>query len=210
MAEAAVAEASREERVEKLSSDDAKAPELDDKSKQLLQAAVEFLKNPQVAKAPMSAKIQYLHTKLKLGAAGVKLAVGMVYGPQAAEIVEKTLQKAAVDAAGLSTPAPAPAPTVPAPVKPWEKNRAKFGPSHLTTISAVQKKVEGEADEWRAVLRDALKHIVTIVDFVPFNAAFATRDEQGEVKEKIGELIEMLDILKEDAESLGARYNQGQ
>ena len=73
MAEAAVAEASREGRVEKLSSDDAKAPELDDKSKQLLQAAVEFLKNPQVAKAPMSSKIQYLHTKLKLGAAGVKL-----------------------------------------------------------------------------------------------------------------------------------------
>ena len=114
----------------------------------------------------------------------------------AAHIVEKTLTKAAVEAAGIKVPsvpaaAPAPAPT-PAPRKPWEKNRAKFGPTHLTGLSAVMEKVQGEADEWRAVLRDALKHVMTIIDFVPFNAEFATREDQGKVKESIAEFLEML------------------
>ena len=53
---------------------------LDEESKKQLQAAVDFLREPQVQKAPMSAKINYLHQKLKLGAAGIKVAVGMVYG----------------------------------------------------------------------------------------------------------------------------------
>ena len=114
----------------------------------------------------------------------------------AANIVEKTLTKAAVEAAGIRVPsttaaAPAPAPT-PAPRKPWEKNRAKFGPTHLTGLSAVMEKVQGEADEWRGVLRDALKHVMTIIDFVPFNAEFATREDQGKVKESIAEFLEML------------------
>ena len=53
-------------------------------------------------------------------------------------------------------------------------------------------KVQGDADEWRAVLGDALKHVTTIIDFVPFNAKFATREEQGKVKESIAEFLEML------------------
>ena len=111
--------------------------------------------------------------------------------------MEKTLTKAAIEAAGIKVPpapapGPAPAPAAPPPRKPWEKNRTKFGPTHLTVLSAVTEKVQGEADEWRAVLRDALKHVVTIVDFVPFNAQFATREEQGRVKESIVEFIEML------------------
>eukprot|EP01044_Picomonas_judraskeda_P003438 COSAG03_NODE_283_length_9462_cov_3.269038_1_plen_193_part_00 len=53
---------------------------LDDEGKRLLQAAVDFLREPQVQKAPMSAKINYLHQKLKLGSAGIKVAVGLVYG----------------------------------------------------------------------------------------------------------------------------------
>ena len=84
-----------------------------------------------------------------------------------------------------------PAPT-PAPRKPWEKNRAKFGPTHLTALNTVIEKVQGDADEWRAVLGDALKHVTTIIDFVPFNAKFATREEQGKVKESIAEFLEML------------------
>jgi hypothetical protein len=113
---------------------------VDDKSKELLQAAIDFLRNPDVAKAPMSAKINYLHQKLHLGSAGIKVAVGMVYGrasprstaahrsvapsrllrsrsqcvpraEAAAAIVEKTLTKAAVEAAGVKLPPPAaPAP----------------------------------------------------------------------------------------------------
>lgn len=55
-------------------------PALDEQSKQQIQAAVDFLRNPEVQQAPMSAKINYLHQKLKLGAAGIKVAVGMVYG----------------------------------------------------------------------------------------------------------------------------------
>ena len=123
----------------------------------------------------------------------------------ASAIVEKTLTKAAVEAAGVKipapAPAPAPAPSAPPPRKPWEKNRTKFGPTHLTVLTTVEEKVKGEADEWRAVLKDALKHVVTIIDFVPFNATFATRPAQGKVKEDIMEFIEMLDILKEDANS---------
>ena len=53
---------------------------LNEEQKKLLQAAVDFLREPQVQSAPMSAKINYLHQKLKLGAAGIKVAVGMVYG----------------------------------------------------------------------------------------------------------------------------------
>jgi hypothetical protein len=58
----------------------AEASELDEEQKKLLQAAVDFLREPQVQSAPMSAKINYLHQKLKLGAAGIKVAVGIVYG----------------------------------------------------------------------------------------------------------------------------------
>lgn len=97
-----------------------------------------------------------------------------------------------------SKPNPAAKPTT-APRKPWEKNRAKFGPTHLTTLSAVIEKVQGEADEWRAVLQDALKHIMTIIDFVPFTAKFATREEQGKVKESIAEFLEMLGEHKSHA-----------
>ena len=53
---------------------------LGEEQKKLLQAAVDFLREPQVQSAPMSAKVNYLHQKLRLGAAGIKVAVGMVYG----------------------------------------------------------------------------------------------------------------------------------
>jgi hypothetical protein len=76
-------------------------PQLDETSKKLLGQACAFLRDPTVSKAPMSAKVQYLHQKLRLGSAGIKIAVRIVYGEQAAVLVEKSLQSAALQAAGV-------------------------------------------------------------------------------------------------------------
>jgi hypothetical protein len=76
------ASASQEQRVEKLQAgvDTPASADPEARAKALLEEAVAFLRNPAVAKHAMSAKVQYLHQKLRLGSAGVKLAVQIVYG----------------------------------------------------------------------------------------------------------------------------------
>jgi hypothetical protein len=123
----------------------------------------------------------------------------------AAIIVEKTLQDAAVRASGLKVPPPAP--STPPPRKPWEKKATHFAPTHLLDRGKIEEQLKGGANAWRQMLHDALKHVIKVVDFVPFNAEFASTEAQSEVKIKIVDFVEMLEILKED--SLSGFPNMG-
>lgn len=108
------------------------ADAMDPALRALLHQAVIFLRNPEVAKAPMSQKVVYMQQKLKLSSAGIKVAVAMVYGQQAAAAVATVLPAdppvtgQPLPAAPKLAAAPAATPVKP-PRKPWEKKVTRQG-----------------------------------------------------------------------------------